>query len=228
LNSSCVRLVLALSLDGRLASPEGGAASLGGIGDRRALEEALAWADAAFIGSKTLLEHRSTCLIKSKKLLQVRRFEGRSEQPLILVVSSKKDHPLDMPFFEQPLRRWLVGPAQTMDDFTGDLSIPEGFERYLPMAGDWRTTVLKLVDEGMTRFLVLGGARLATSFLKDDCIDELQLTFTPRILGGKYLWFDDEIDPLPNNLQNSHVWSLDHIENLGGNEVKLFYVRGNR
>ncbi|MFO0103658.1 MAG: riboflavin biosynthesis protein RibD, partial [Cyanobium sp.] len=31
-----LRLVLAVSLDGRLAPPEGGAAQLGGKGDRRA------------------------------------------------------------------------------------------------------------------------------------------------------------------------------------------------
>ena len=40
-----LRLVLAVSLDGRLAPPQGGAAQLGGPGDRRVLEEALAWAD---------------------------------------------------------------------------------------------------------------------------------------------------------------------------------------
>ncbi|MFM8674853.1 MAG: riboflavin biosynthesis protein RibD, partial [Vulcanococcus sp.] len=44
-----LKLVLAVSLDGRLAPPAGGAAQLGGRGDRRALEEALAWADGCLI-----------------------------------------------------------------------------------------------------------------------------------------------------------------------------------
>ena len=38
-----LRLVLAVSLDGRLAPPQGGAAQIGGRGDRRVLEEALAY-----------------------------------------------------------------------------------------------------------------------------------------------------------------------------------------
>ena len=59
-----VRLVLAISLDGRLAPPEGGAAQLGGEGDRRALEHALAWADACLIGAGTLRAHQCTCLIR--------------------------------------------------------------------------------------------------------------------------------------------------------------------
>ena len=52
-----MRLVLAVSLDGRLAPPSGGAAQLGGSGDRRVLEEALAWSDAALLGAGTLRAH---------------------------------------------------------------------------------------------------------------------------------------------------------------------------
>ncbi|MCH1545666.1 MAG: dihydrofolate reductase family protein, partial [Synechococcus sp. MOX_bin32] len=44
-------------MDGRLAPPEGGAAQLGGEGDRRALEQALAWGDACLIGARTLRAH---------------------------------------------------------------------------------------------------------------------------------------------------------------------------
>ena len=68
-----VRLVLAISLDGRLAPQQGGAAQLGGAGDRRALEEALAWGDAVMIGAGTLGAHRSSCLIRDTDLL-LRRY----------------------------------------------------------------------------------------------------------------------------------------------------------
>ena len=46
------RLVLAISLDGRLAPAEGGAAQLGGQGDRRVLDASLAWADACLMGRR--------------------------------------------------------------------------------------------------------------------------------------------------------------------------------
>ena len=58
-----LRLVLAVSLDGRLAPAQGGAAQLGGPGDRRVLEEVLAWADGCLIGARTLRVHGTTCLI---------------------------------------------------------------------------------------------------------------------------------------------------------------------
>ena len=67
-----LRLVLAVSLDGRLAPPSGGAAQLGGPGDRRVLEEALAWADVAVVGAGTVRAHGCSCLIHRPELLQQR------------------------------------------------------------------------------------------------------------------------------------------------------------
>ena len=106
-----VRLVLAVSLDGRLAPPEGGAAQLGGAGDRRALEEALAWADACLMGAETLRLHGSTCLIRQADLLERRRLQGRAPQPWALAVSRSGRFDPQLPFFHQPLRRGLVAPA---------------------------------------------------------------------------------------------------------------------
>ena len=117
-----VRLVLAVSLDGRLAPPEGGAAQLGGAGDRRALEEALAWADGCLIGAQTLRLHGSTCLIRQPDLLALRRGQGRPPQPWALAVSRSGRFDPQLPFFHQPLRRGLVAPAGVR------ASPPEGFE----------------------------------------------------------------------------------------------------
>ena len=88
-----MRLVLAVSLDGRLAPPKGGAAQLGGAGDRRALEQALAWADACLIGAGTLRAHQCTCLIRDPQLLQERRRLGRPDQPAAVLVSHQSSFP---------------------------------------------------------------------------------------------------------------------------------------
>ena len=105
-----LRLVLAVSLDGRLAPPEGGAAQLGGPGDRRVLEEALAWADGCLIGAETLRRHGCTCLIHAQDLRAQRSAAGRSDQPVAVVVSRTAAIPLELPFWRQPLERWLLAP----------------------------------------------------------------------------------------------------------------------
>lgn len=103
-----LRLVLAVSLDGRLASPEGGAAQIGGRGDRRVLEEALAWSDGALLGAETLRRHGSTCLIHAPDLLERRIQRGLATQPLALVASRSGRLPAGLPFFSQPVERWLL------------------------------------------------------------------------------------------------------------------------
>ena len=105
-----VRLVLAVSLDGRLAPPLGGAAQLGGAGDRRVLEQALAWSDAVLIGAGTLRAHRCTCLIHDPQLLAQRKQDGRPLQPTALVVSRRPDFCLEWPFFQQEIERHLLTP----------------------------------------------------------------------------------------------------------------------
>ena len=61
-----VKLVLASSIDGRIAYPNGGKTQLGKSGDRFVLEESLAWSDGILMGGQTLRDHQSICLIKNK------------------------------------------------------------------------------------------------------------------------------------------------------------------
>ena len=208
---STVRLVLCISLDGRIASPEGGPAKLGKSGDRKVLEESLAWADACFIGAETLRLHQSTCLIHDKQLIKLRSSEGRSLQPITVVVSRKADFSLDWDFFNQPIQRWLLSTQ-----------IPKkGFEKIIKPRNTWKESIKFLGTYGLKRFVLLGGARLAISFFADDAVDELQLTLIPKILGGSYYWF-------PMNtafLDNLNCWKLLSMQRLDDNELMVHYCR---
>ena len=166
--------MLAISLDGRLAPTEGGAAQLGGEGDRRALEQALAWADACLIGAGTLRAHQCTCLIRNPQLLEQRRQQGRPAQPAAVVVSRSPNFPQDWLFFRQPLQRWLLAPAP----------VGSGFERWIPLAESWPERLTALALLGVQRLVLLGGAQLTADLLAADCVDALQLTLAPRLMGG--------------------------------------------
>jgi len=210
-----VRLVLAISLDGRLAPPEGGAAQLGGEGDRRALEQALAWADACLIGAGTLRAHQCTCLIRNQGLLDQRRQQGRPAQPAAVVVSGSHDFPQDWLFFRQPLQRWLLAPAP------GEA----GFERWIPLAESWPERLTALGLAGVQRLVLLGGAHLAADLLEADCVDALQLTLVPRLLGGGNTWLPLACSGLPEALSQPEAWDAEGAEPLGGGEWLLRYRR---
>ena len=211
-----MRLVLAVSLDGRLAPSGGGAAQLGGSGDRRVLEEALAWSDAVLIGAGTLRAHRSSCLIRDRDLLNQRQVEGRSPQPAALVVSRDAGFPLEWPFFQQPFERHLLS--------AGNGAVP-GFKSSFRLASSWGETLKQLVSKGWVRLTLLGGAVLTHSLLAQDAVDELQLTLCPRILGGSFHWLLQSDTPLPPPLASSQAWTLMDARSLGDNELLVHYCR---
>ncbi len=235
-----LRLVLAVSLDGRLAPAEGGAAQIGGRGDRRVLEEALAWADGALLGAETLRCHGCTCLIHAPDLLEQRRRRGRPDQPVSLVVSRSGRFPPDLPFFRQPLQRWLLlaqdfsrpeasaalpawpAPSPASASARGQGADPQpGFGRVIGMAA-WEQALQQLAAAGVKRLVVLGGASVATTLLAENRIDELQLTLCPRLLGGEHTWLGSTAR-LPGAACSG--WRLLEQRPLEGDELLLRYSR---
>jgi len=207
--------VLAVSLDGRLAPPDGGAAQLGGPGDRRVLEEALAWADAALVGAETLRRHGSTCLIRQPDLLDQRRRQGRGGQPHALVLSRTGALPAAMSFWKQPLQRWWLRPREA-----GSSPTAAPFDRQLPF-----DSLLELRQQlaglGFSRLVLLGGADLASQWLAAGLVDELQLTLCPLLLGGAHSWCAAD----PGLGLDRRRWRLLEQRPLEGDELLLRYGR---
>ncbi|WP_371734164.1 RibD family protein [Synechococcus sp. CCY 9618] len=212
-----LRLVLAVSLDGRLAPAEGGRFQMGGAGDRRVLEEAMAWADAALVGAETLRGDGSTCLIHGPDLLEQRRQAGRSPQPIAIAVSRSGRLPADLPFFDQPLERWLLQASPVSPG-----AAPAGFHRRLPLES-WHEALAVLGALGQRRLVVLGGARLAEALAAEDLLDELQLTLCPRLLGGVHSWLPPQARVAPAARQG---WRLVEHRVLPGEELLLRWRRG--
>ena len=207
--------MLAVSLDGRLAPPDGGAAQLGGPGDRRVLEEALAWADAALVGAETLRRHGSTCLIRQPDLLDQRRRQGRGGQPHALVLSRTGALPVALPFWQQPLQRWWLRPREA-----GSSPTAAPFDRQLPF-----DSLLELRQQlaglGLSRLVLLGGADLASQWLAAGLVDELQLTLCPLLLGGAHSWCAAD----PGLGLDRRRWHLLEQRPLEGDELLLRYGR---
>ena len=201
--------MLAVSLDGRLAPPAGGAAQIGGRGDRRVLEQALAWADGCLIGARTLRLHGTTCLIRQPDLLEQRQRQGRSAQPTAVVVSRSGDLDPQLRFFAQPLQRWLLGPSLPEP--------PAGFALALPLQR-WPDALAALAARGLQRLVLLGGAELAASLLREQLVDELQLTVCPLLLGGPHSWLPSGVVDL-----EPQRWQLQEQRCLDGEELLLRY-----
>ena len=219
-----IKLVLASSIDGRIAYPEGGKTQLGQVGDRFVLEESLAWSDGILIGGQTLRDHQSVCMIKNQHLIQKRVLEGKAEQPISLIASNQIDFPLNWLFFKQPIQRWLLQKENNDNKST----LPIGFNNRIFLIFKCRDSLNELYKKGVSKIVLLGGANLISSFLQEDLINELQITITPHLLGGSYCWVSSELNNLKSIMNNSENWILKETKNLGNNELLLRYFRNNR
>ena len=218
-----VKLVLASSIDGRIAYPEGGKTQLGKSGDRLVLEESLAWSDGILMGGQTLRDHQSICVIKNKKFLNQRTLEGKNQQPIALIASNQIDFPANWLFFKQPLQKWLI----QKQDKKNEILPPNGFDRRINFKFTWRDSLDDLYQKGIAKVVLLGGANLISAFLLEDLIDELQITITPFLIGGDYCWVSSELRNLNTIMNKKNNWILKESKKLGNNELLIRYFRNN-
>ena len=218
-----VKLVLASSIDGRIAYPEGGKTQLGKSGDRLVLEESLSWSDGILMGGQTLRDHQSICIIKNKSLLKERISKGKHEQPIALVASNQIDFPCHWLFFKQPIERWLL----QKQDKKNKAILPNGFDKKIDLKFTWRDSLDDLYQKGISKIVLLGGGNLISSFLLEDLIDELQITITPHLLGGDYCWVSSKLRSLNTIMNKKNNWILKESKKLGNNELLIRYLRNN-
>ncbi len=217
----CIRVVLAISIDGRLAYKTGDKTNLGKEGDRKVLEESLTWADATIMGAKTLKVHQSTCLIRDEALKKTRKEANKSEQPISIIASNKQELDVNWLFFNQPVRKWLISNQSRIKKYNNH------FEKIILSEQSWNSTFEKIYKaENIKNILILGGAELIHSIMEDTQIDQFQLTITPRILGGKYLWISNVMDF--SSYIDQIKLEVKEPERLSNNEVLLKYYIKNR
>ena len=216
-----VKVSLAISLDGKLAFPNIRDKELAGKQDRRILEESLAWADATLMGGETLRVHGNTCLIHNNKLINKRLQEGKRSQPISIIVSNKVNHEKELSFFNQPVERWLITKLKLSEQTYKEA----GYFNLVNLQEKWSNTLNDLKKSGLNHLLILGGAKLISSIIKEDQIDELQFTLTPKILGGINNWIPNNVENLSENLSQNNSWLLKRSEILENNEISLKYIR---
>ena len=209
-----IAIIIASSLDGRIAFPNGGESHLGSNKDKRMLDENLSKVDATIFGLGTLKAHQSTYLVKS--LCENGEIKISKNQPISIVASNSKKFCKDWSYFKQPVQRWLISSKKNKLENID-------FEKIICYKNSWKETLLSIKKSGINRLALLGGASLINSFIKEDLIDEIKITIAPRIIGGKYTWIPTEQTNKIFNLKQ--LWKIESIKELDENEIHIHYTR---
>lgn len=84
---------------------------------------------------------------------------------------------------------------------------------------DLRKILEKLSDNGVCRILLEGGVGLATSFLKENLIDEIQITSAPKIFGGDAVPIFGDLKL--NEIENGRFY-LKELSRLGEDSLSIY------
>jgi 5-amino-6-(5-phosphoribosylamino)uracil reductase len=179
-------LVLAMTADGKIADVSKSPPTFSSKRDAAHLEAQMAIADTILVGSGTLGDGGSAVLVRQPELIQARIDRGQPAQPPQLVASRSGKIDPSLPFFSQPIDRWLLTTQsgatdwQNRDSFSKVIICETADGKDI----DWTAVAIELAALGVENICFLGGAELAASLFAANFIDELWLTICPTIYGG--------------------------------------------
>ena len=209
-------LVIASSLDGRIAFPQGGESHLGSEFDRTLLNTSLTKVDTTLFGSGTLKAHQSTFLIRKKHFLKNKQ-EISVNQPISIIAGNSKNFSKNWSYFNQPIKRWLISSDRNIKD------AEVNFDKTFYYQNSWLYTLNILKKEGIKRIALLGGTKLIESCFKEDLIDEIKITICPKIIGGQYTWIPLKEKNQFFNFKNR--WKIKMTKVLKTSEVFMHYTK---
>lgn len=168
---------LAISLDGKIADPSEPEKMLGTAYDRKMMQVIRAKADVVIFGASTLKASKVPVKIKTS-----------SKRPQIVnaVISASGNLPKGIPFWNDPkVIRFVFttakGYAKAVESSGGRAFVVTCGEDCI----DPKRVISRLLESGLTKILVEGGGETMELFLKEKLLQELYVTLTPRILGGR-------------------------------------------
>ncbi|WP_416673947.1 RibD family protein [Egbenema bharatensis] len=217
-----ITVILAMSADGKITDVNRSPARFGSAADKAHLETQIARSDAVLFGAQTLRAYGTSLSITNRALLQQRSLNQQPPQPTHIVCSRSGQLSPDLPFFQQPIPRWLI-TAPAREQFWRDRL---EFSRILTPftesgAIEWCSALTQLSHLRIQTLLVMGGGQLIASLLANHFIDELWLTVCPLLLGGSDAPTPVEGAGFPASLApRLHLLSVETIEQ----EVFLHYA----
>jgi riboflavin-specific deaminase-like protein len=172
------------SVDGR-ATLGGRSGALAGRADSALLHGLRTTVDAVMAGAGTVRAERYSRLVCTESDRAARRARGLSEEPLVCVVSGRLALGKDIPLLTDPQARVAIVTAS-------EASLPQECRAHIDYVRATRGGNLDLgagmreLRErlGVRTVLCEGGPHLNAHLLAAGLVDELFLTFAPKLAGG--------------------------------------------
>lgn len=182
-----VFLNMAMSLDGKISTRDGTGPRFTGSADKVRLREIRTRADAILVGAGTIIADDPTFtedgIYKDERVKR-----GLSPQPIKVVVSGTGRVPESALIFQPNGAPALVFTAKRIPE--NRLRILEKAADAVHLVGDEEVDFLQIVEilarrYGVKNLLIEGGGQVNFAMFRAQLIDEVYLTLSPRLIGGR-------------------------------------------
>ncbi len=178
---------MAMTVDGKITSAKREYPRFASPQDRTRMDRLRAGADALMVAAGTVRADNPALHVRTKSIREEREAGGKPHAPHRVLVSASADIPGDSRFFDTThggdsilVTTETVAEAN-LRRFEGRAEVWRlGQQRV-----DLRAALATLRKRGVDRLLVEGGGELNWALLELDLVDELYVTVTPTLLGGR-------------------------------------------
>jgi 2,5-diamino-6-(ribosylamino)-4(3H)-pyrimidinone 5'-phosphate reductase len=178
----------AVTADGRISTRKRTPSDFSTKGDKRRLLEIRAGCDAILVGARTLGTDTMSMGLPAADLKEERVKRGKPPHPWRVIVSSSGKISPELRVFNTPkLPTPIVFTTRAMPVRTISALAPL-CDLYLHLSPkvNLRAMLLSLQEDyGVKRVVCEGGGTLLRALLLDDLVDEMHVTFCPRVFGGR-------------------------------------------
>jgi len=181
-----VAVNFALTWDGRVSTRNRTRADFSSPRDKHRLLEIRASGDALLVGRSTLETEQMTMAIPDETIQAERVARGQAPHPLRVVVSGSGRFDPNARLFQTDSAPVLIFSTSGMPQSTRAALEPKAI---LHLADDPRVDLMAMLKTlrsryGVARLICEGGPTLLRSLLEENLVDEINVTFCPRIFGG--------------------------------------------
>lgn len=183
-----LRTMMVMTLDGATVGPDGLSGSISGPADKRVFMETRRLSDAVLVGAGTIRSERYKPMIARPEWQEAREALGLAPAPQIVVVSGRLDLPWDEPMFSQSALPVVV--ATTVDALPSAVSQAREHAEVIQVGEgsvDLGALIRLINDRGLTRINCEGGEALLDALVREELVDEMDLTISPILAGAGYL-----------------------------------------
>jgi riboflavin-specific deaminase-like protein len=184
---------MACTADGR-ATVGGRSGPIGNRADREFFHGLRTAVDAVLVGAGTVRAERYHALVREESHRRLRRARGLAEEPLACIVSASLALPADLPLLADPAARVAILTSSTADLPPSAANV-EYVRTPAPHDDKVQTAVRRPLDLpaalaelrerlGVRTILCEGGPHLNAQLFAAGLVDELFLSFAPKLAGG--------------------------------------------